>query len=95
MPPGFSLGQLRGDCVTHLHGKQAEACLRVGVNPLAVEFDVPVQLQIQELENAEGESEFSSTWRVTKAMRVDKISQEKGCRKEVFSPLGVEEVRIN
>lgn len=41
MPPGFSLGELREDSVTHCHGKQAEACLRVEVKLMSIEFEVP------------------------------------------------------
>lgn len=68
MLPGVSLGQSRGACFTGLERKQVQACLRVGVSLGSVEFEVPVQLEIQELEHPEGESGIGSTWRVSEAI---------------------------
>lgn len=65
--------------------KQVQACLRVGVGLGSVEFEVPGQLEIWELENSEGESEISSTWRVSEAIRIDKTSQEKDAEKRFLS----------
>lgn len=42
-----------------------------------VEFETPVQLEIQNMENLEEGSGVSSTWRATETIRGDKISQER------------------
>lgn len=42
-----------------------------------VEFETPVQLEIQNMENLEEGSGDSSTWRATETIRGDKISQER------------------
>lgn len=65
--------------------EQVQACVRVGVSLGSVEFEVPVQLEICELENSEEQSEISSTWRVSEAIRIDKTSQEKDTEKRFLN----------
>lgn len=55
------------------------------------EFEVLVQLEMQEMENSEEGSEVSSTWRATEAIRVDKIAQGKEVEKRFSLSLEVKE----